>query len=268
VRGRSHAHRGDFREDAFALETSDGLVVLCAADGAGSSRLSRVGAELTCRETARRIVAKLEGERAYLVERTHDELAQAVGHAIGLSVWETCHQLHDIAARSGTSPNDYRCTVLIAVLYRSRLAELVVTSQVGDGAMVAWRTDGSIQRLGEADSGDYAGEVRCFVPDAKAPERASHVRVTSAATLAAIGLFTDGVDDVWYPIEQLAPAMMAQWRTGAPAAVPLITQAFRGPVLEQEDEGARLAEWLGYERRGENDDRTAVLLYRAAGSST
>ncbi|MFN9350963.1 MAG: PP2C family serine/threonine-protein phosphatase [Gemmatimonadota bacterium] len=265
VRGRSHAHRGDHREDAFAVRRHDGLVVLCAADGAGSAPLSRVGSELACLETAERVVAKLAPERGYLRERQRDELAHAVGHAIGLSVWETCRLLHDLAAASGTSPSAYRCTLLVAAWYASEAAELVVSSQVGDGAILAWRRDGTAQRLGDADSGDFAGEVRTFVPDAQAPERASHVRVTDAAPLTAFALLTDGVDDPLHPIEQQAPALLAQWRTGSDTDLPRLVQRFRGPVLGTADAGPALAQWLGFEKRGENDDRTAVLFARVGG---
>lgn len=265
VRGRSHAHRGDHREDAFAVRRHDGLVVLCAADGAGSASLSRVGAEVACRETAERVVAKLAPERAYLRERQRDELAHAVGHAIGLSVWETCRLLHEIAVGSGTSPSAYRSTLLVAAWYASEATELLVSSQVGDGAVVAWRKDGTVVRLGDADSGDFAGEVRTFVPDAQAPERASHVRVTDASAVTAFALLTDGVDDPMHPIEQTAPALLAQWRTGAAVEIPRVAQRFRGPVLGPADAGPALAQWLGFERRGENDDRTAVVLARIEG---
>jgi hypothetical protein len=262
VRGRSHAHRGDHREDAFAVRRDEGLVVLCASDGAGSASWSRVGAEIACRETAERVMAKLVPERAYLRERQRDELAHAVGHAIGLSVWETCRLLHDLAAASAASPAAFRCTLLVAAWYASDASEIVVTSQVGDGAVLAWRRDGTALRLGEADRGEFAGEVRTFVPDAQAPERASHVRVTDATGLEALALLTDGVDDPLHPVEQRAPALLAQWRHGVPSEIPHVTQTFRGPVLGPADAGPALATWLGFEKRGENDDRTAVILVR------
>jgi hypothetical protein len=262
VRGRAHAHRGDHREDAFAVRRHDGLVVLVAADGAGSSRLSRVGAELACRETAERVVAKLGPERAYLRERHRDELAHAVGHAIGLSVWETCRLLHDLAQASGTAPQDYRCTLLVAAWYASDASEIVVTSQVGDGAIISWTADGTPSLLGTADRGDFAGEVRTFVPDPQAPERASHVRVTDAAGFVAFAVCTDGVDDALHPFAEAARAMWAQWRTGADVPLPNVTQTFRGPVLGSADAGPAMAQWLGFERRGENDDRTVVVLAR------
>lgn len=262
VRGRSHAHRGDHREDAFAIRRGDGVVVLCAADGAGSSALSRVGAELACRETAARVVDKLAPERAYLRERHREELTHAVGHAIGLSVWEVCRVLHDLAAATQRTPSEFRCTLLVAACYTSDTETIVVTSQVGDGAILAHRRDGSTVRLGAADSGDFAGEVRTFVPDPQAPERASHIRVTDAADLDAIALLTDGVDDPLHPIEENAAAVFAQWRSGAPVEIPHVVQHFRGPVLGNADAGPALAQWLGFERRGENDDRTAVVLAR------
>ncbi len=261
VRGRAHAHRGDHREDAFAVESAPGVIALCAADGAGSSRFSRLGAELACTTTAQRIVAAV-APRLSAADMSRDALAQLAGQAIGRAVWEACRDLHDLAAASGTTPADYRCTLLVGVLVTSGSQSLLVTSQVGDGAIVVARRDGSLLRLGEADSGDYAGEVRCFVPDAQAPARAAHVRVTDAEALEAILLLTDGVDDPWYPVERTAAIMLSQWRTGTGAAPEAIAQRATGPVFGEADPGARLAEWLGFERRGENDDRTAVVCYR------
>ncbi|MBA3825265.1 MAG: protein phosphatase 2C domain-containing protein, partial [Ktedonobacterales bacterium] len=45
-RGKLHAHEGSYREDAFALSTHEDWLLIAVADGAGSCRLSRVGARV------------------------------------------------------------------------------------------------------------------------------------------------------------------------------------------------------------------------------
>jgi serine/threonine protein phosphatase PrpC len=47
-RGRSHAHKGDAREDDFFIATGEGWCIAIVADGAGSAKYSRYGSQLIC----------------------------------------------------------------------------------------------------------------------------------------------------------------------------------------------------------------------------
>ncbi|MBK9225311.1 MAG: protein phosphatase 2C domain-containing protein [Flavobacterium sp.] len=51
-RGRSHANVGSFRDDDFAFKDFEntGWSVICAADGAGSAKLSREGSKIAVTE--------------------------------------------------------------------------------------------------------------------------------------------------------------------------------------------------------------------------
>jgi hypothetical protein len=85
--------------------------------------------------------------------------------------------------------------------------------------------------------------------------------------VADVLVATDGVEDPFYPIPRTGPALFAQLDGGVAAPLDgFQRQSAHGPVLGDGVPGAvaaaRLLEWLAFEKRGENDDRTAVLLSR------
>jgi hypothetical protein len=70
------------------------------------------------------------------------------------------------------------------------------------------------------------------------------------------------VEDPFYPIERNGPLLLAQLADGVSAPAPNFQrQDPHGPVFAPEGE-AHLLRWLGFERRGENDDRTLVAAWR------
>ena len=128
-------------------------------------------------------------------------------------------------------------------------------------------TDGAVRLLGAADAGEYSGEVSCFVPDACADARAATVSTADLADVAAVLVATDGVEDPFYPIPRTGPALFAQLDRGVDAPLDgFQRQPAHGPVLgdgvSDGEAAERLLAWLTFEKRGENDDRTAVVLSR------
>ncbi len=259
-RGRLHGHRGEFREDACRLVSGENFLALVAADGAGSARWSRVGAESACRTIEGYLRARLHPEAAppHGVAALRAWLADAVGGALPAAV-ETLDQL---ARSTGVSPADLRTTALLAVWWRSALGEFLGTAQVGDGFIVIARADGELERAAAGDVSEFSGEVSCFLPDNGAADRGRAATVLDADDLTAILLGTDGVEDPFYPIERHGPLLLRQLREGVEAPAPdFQRQAVQGPVFGPEG-AERLLTWLGFERRGENDDRTLVAAWR------
>lgn len=259
-RGRLHAHRGEFREDAFRLVSGDSFLALVAADGAGSSRWSRVGAESACQA--------IEG---YLRNRLRPAAAPATGVAalrawlgdvVGGALPAAVETLEHLARSTGVSPTALRTTALLAVWWRSTLGEFLGAAQVGDGFIVIARADGELERAAAGDVSEFSGEVSCFLPDPGSADRGRAATVLDADDLSAILLATDGVEDPFYPIERHGPLLLRQLREGVQAAAPdFQRQAVQGAILGP-DGGDRLLTWLGFERRGENDDRTLVAAWR------
>jgi serine/threonine protein phosphatase PrpC len=254
-RGRLHAHRGAAREDAIELARVGPLAVAVVADGAGSRPLSRIGAALACRAATEALAARA------LDPVTADSLRAALAAALH----RAGDALRTLAAAHGAAPADLRTTLLVGVVAVAPQGSWLGAAQIGDGTVAVEATDGSVRLLTAGDSGAFAGEVSHFLPDAGAAEHgAARVTVEPLGTARALLLCSDGVDDCFYPIPRLGPLMLAQLREGVTEGAPGFVQRPSGPVLRADDPAAALAEWLSYEKRGENDDRTLALLWQEA----
>ena len=249
VRGKSHAHRGEHRDDALAVHAANGLLLLCVADGAGSSALSRVGAAVTARLVVERTAAR------HAAGSPDDAASSRLGTAMAHAVHDAAVRLHELAAAAGVSPTALRTTVILVAIY----GDLILVSQVGDGAVLMQRHDGSVLRVGAMRETAWAGEVTCFVPDACAMTQAAELRQASAGDMSLIALMTDGIDDPFHPLEQSGAALVEQWRHGTMEPIGTATQAIGGPVLGSTD---ALLQWMTFEQRGEVDDRTLMLAWR------
>jgi serine/threonine protein phosphatase PrpC len=81
-----------------------------------------------------------------------------------------------------------------------------------------------------------------------------------ADDLTAVVVATDGVDDAFFAGERLIFRQMVE---GVSEPGPSFkSQPVQGPILSDSAPAAALEKWLGFERRGEFDDRTVAVLYR------
>lgn len=264
-RGRNHAHRGTHREDSFNCVTAGDLTILCVADGAGSAKLSRVGSEVVCRELPSRLLAKVSNwiPEAWSLGAS-DELLTRLRHVVKVSVEETCAHLSAVATQSNNVPKDFRCTLLLAAFHRGVGGDCFAATQVGDGTICQLLRNGEAEQLTEPDSGDFSGEVTCFVPDACAPENAAEkLTLRRGDNVECLLLCSDGVDDPFFPMRRNAVAVFRQLYNGVnePFADFESQTAQPGPLRDAEPQSA-IVDWLSFVKRGENDDRTIVLLYR------
>lgn len=254
LRGKSHAHRGEFRDDALASFVDGDLLVLAVADGAGSSAFSRVGAAVTAEMavtcTASRYRASDPGESD----------ASRLGTAMAFAVHDAAMRLHALATTADLTPTAFRTTLLLVAV----LGDLMLVSQVGDGAVLVQQIDGTVARVGAQRETAWAGEVTCFVPDACAMTQAAALRQLRTSNVALIALMTDGVDDPFHPLERSGEALVAQWRHGASTSIGTAQQAITESVL---GDTAALLRWLSFEQRGEVDDRTLLLAWRTDGAT-
>jgi serine/threonine protein phosphatase PrpC len=262
-RGRMHAHAGTHREDAMACRVNPHWITIAVADGAGSSRWSRIGAEYTCRVAVDRVAAALTQDRSALLSLDDVGALDALLGAITASaVGAACDEVRALAARADAPPRDFRTTLLLASFFFGTSTR-IVTTQVGDGAIVALDHDGGVRRLGDAENGNYSGEVSCFVPDDEACERASRTIAIDASDVRCLLLASDGVEDPFYPVEKKGPVLFSQLIDGVREPAEHFQRQDPQPsILRDPHPSAALLQWLAFERRGENDDRTAVAIYR------
>jgi hypothetical protein len=249
TRGRVHANDGTHREDAMAIAASPHLVILIAADGAGSSRWSRVGAETACRTVLNTLTPAL----------THPEAD--LGVLLRESVSQACRVIEEVAHRTGEPTREFRSTLLAACWLRTPDGESLHAIQVGDGAMVARRSDGSVLRLVNDVQGEYSGEVSAFLPDENA--LAAVAVQHEASDVQAVLVMTDGVEDPFYPLQRHGGRIVDQFYLGVRDGSPMLDrQGAHGPIVGSPRALEHLREWLAFERRGENDDRTILGAFR------
>jgi hypothetical protein len=250
-RGRRHAHVAEWCEDAYFASMTESRGVLVVADGAGSAAWSRLGSAIAV-DT---IGEALRGSAAL----TAESMVSAVHAAV--------EALTAAAAAMDVSPRLLRTTVLVAAWEPHAGGHRLVTTQVGDGSLVIAHTDGRIHRPTASDLGDWSGEVHCFLPDSETMPRATAATVVhDVPDLAAILVVTDGIDDPFYPFAKHAGAILGQLVHGANAPlIGLAAQAITPALLASPSPERTLHDWLAFEKRGENDDRTlAVALHRTA----
>lgn len=257
-RGRLHAHRGEHREDA-------GTVLLCehgwcaaVADGAGSAPYSRLGAAIAVHAVthALRDLLQASPPRGGVLPAT------ALHTALLTAASDVQQAMQAFADRTGCAPRALRTTLLVAALHHDNIGLL----QVGDGGIVWLHDDGRTSQPMQGDAGEFSGEVAHFLPDAGALARLQQsVLVQPAAGCAAVLLASDGVEDPWYPLPRHAAALYQQLQHGVSseqATAAGVSPAHTTTVLNAPDPVRALVDWLSFEKRGENDDRTLCVARR------
>ena len=252
-RGRLHAHRGDHREDAECLLTVGNDWCAAVADGAGSATWSRLGAAIATHVAAHAIHGALAHQATLSgdLRNTLRVVAEAVNAALRL-----------FAELAGIGLRDLRTTLLIV----AKTGDQIALMQVGDGAIVLFNHAREATLPTTADAGEFSGEVTHFLPDDGAVERlCASIVVRSINDVVGIIAASDGVEDPWYPFARHGAALYSQLVDGvhdANAEVAGVRHTMRGPVLRGDDPAQALLEWLTFEKRGENDDRTLFVATR------
>lgn len=180
VPGVAHLADGIDCQDACAVQLVTApeigpVLVLVAADGAGSAARSRAGAELACRTLLAECATRLTDGGSMDWTRTEAEaLLQSVRTALAQQ-----------AADAGVPVREFACTLLGAVVTADRALFL----QIGDGAIVVGAENG-YRPVFWPQAGEYANETR-FATD---PDAVAHLEcAVLVEPVAEIALLTDGL---------------------------------------------------------------------------
>lgn len=265
VRGKLHAHRAGWREDAFAWGTVGDWTVLAVSDGAGSAKLSRIASKIICDSVVEELTQTLAGWTPAKGETQPAEpdllrlrafLEASAGYARRRVLSE--------AARRKASVNDFNATLLAVVHTPWHGKDLIAAIQVGDGAIGIRTADGIVVRLGIPDHGQFSSETKFLTTPGMELEYRDRVMFTIKPRVAALALMTDGVSDDFYPedrrigeVFQTTPMDGIRSREGNP--LPGLMAA----VAPDPRRGDALKDWLRYEKKGSSDDRTLVFMFRS-----
>lgn len=238
-RGKMHAHKGSFREDAFALGVSNAWQFMVVTDGGGSCPLARLGAKVAA-AVGLSAMQQTVAQPATPTD-SHELCRQALERAI-IAAWQALEE----KAQTLQVPLGHLGTTFLAVMFHVQ-QKVVGVAQIGDGLLAAEMADGSTLVLAEPDVGP-AASATWFLTSKPWQEWKNRVSVRqlehSPRLLAAM---CDGVADDFIPYDQYLHVLFDH---------------LKQHVVGATEPAATLLALLGYEKRGSFDDRTLTLIYQ------
>ncbi len=271
-RGRSHAHKGDFRDDDFQLaQVSDtGWYILAVADGAGSAKYSREGSRLAVEITTKGLEQLLDEEFTQSIGNQLDAFSAdddpQVENSLRLllydsmvgSIFDGYKAILSEANEQGVAPRDYATTLLVTVTRKFAQGWFFASYWVGDGCIGVYRKGESVQLLGTPDGGEFAGQTRFFtMADIwnDAQTILGRLQFALVPDFTALCLMTDGISDPKFQTDynlRQVPRWDAFWED---------LQSGVDFAHEYDQQDQELLEWLNFWSQGDHDDRSLVIMY-------
>lgn len=204
VTGSKHFKNGATCQDASMVKTNPrtNALAACACDGAGSARLSDLGAQAVANAVTN-----------LLCENAEKFLNQSLREAEILNTALTA--INELVTTNGGEAKDYACTI-VALLVTN---EKALTVHLGDG-VIAMVEDGSGKVLSSPDNGEFANET-FFVTSPRALDKIRVNIVPISENIKSFALMTDGASASLYDkrknIVSSVVEQMASWLDDAPA---------------------------------------------------
>jgi serine/threonine protein phosphatase PrpC len=244
-RGRSHAHKGQFRDDDFFIAVGENWQVTIVADGAGSASYSRYGSYLVCQTVGQYLqssLMQLDAQQSLTAAGLKNALAAALQQALSALTREAVKQQSEL--------RDYATTLLVVISYRDDVGQYVYLSYgVGDGVIALYQPEQQVQLLSQPDSGEFAGQTRFFNEEAVSAEAlASRITLCRSNEAAVLLLMTDGVSDPFFETDNQLKNIRV-WDT--------FWQNLHQQHALANDKS--LLQWLDFWSAGNHDDRTIIV---------
>jgi hypothetical protein len=269
-RGRSHANKGEFRDDDYAIgyAIESGWLVIVVADGAGSAIYSRRGSQIACDVAKNRLLTVLnsaqhnQAEALFLQYRDwqHPDVKTALRQCLYEAALLAHHKLRAEVAQpaetlqSPSTLRNYDTTLILLVMKKTGEGHIAATFSIGDGGAGILPHVGEGIPLTKADSGEHAGQTIFLTFDSTVTN--SEANLESRFHLAEIQEFagalamTDGITDPKFPSDA-AFADPAQWAALWAELQPALTSSHV------------LLDWMNFFSPGNHDDRTLVAVLPA-----
>lgn len=281
VRGRSHAQEGKPRDDHFSIFHCDASdwYIMAVADGAGSARYSRKGAEVACKTVEEHCRERLTDNpdfekaiRAFEADQDNKEKRTDVTRQVIDIILNGARKAHDAIKKvaqnhDGSILKDYATTLMFAICKKFDFGWYIASFWVGDGAMGLYDEEsGTIKLLGTPDEGEYSGQTRFLtMPEIFQDPNGGvgRLRMTFAKDFTALFLMSDGVSDPMFETDRNLndfdkwKEFYDRLRKGFPE------DEIGGVDLSDDNEEAanQLLGWLDFWSPGNHDDRTIAILY-------
>jgi serine/threonine protein phosphatase PrpC len=263
-RGRSHEHSGTFRDDDFLLAFEHGWDILAVADGAGSAKSSRKGAELAVQKSIEFLINSLATQSDKIEKESEIWFNNQFGSDYGLKsvLYETFGRAAYSAVKAieeesivqNTNAKDYSTTLLLVGHKKLPIGHFFAGYWVGDGGVGIYDKGKSVRLLGDVDSGEYAGQTRFLDKQVMTPDDVmKRLRFAITDNFTSLVLMTDGVTDPKFETDNNL-SNVQKWDELWDELEPIL--ANKDTVSDE------LLKWLEFWSPGNHDDRTIALLYR------
>jgi hypothetical protein len=267
-RGRSHATKGDFRDDDFAVgyTESTGWLVVVVADGAGSAKYSRRGSQIACKTACDRLVAALSSPEYEAISPTPMPQDEAIRPRKWLDelLHEAALDAHYKIREEAEKPSEplpeppsirnYDTTLILLVMKKLERGCFAATFSIGDGGAGILHTPDKAEPLTHADGGEHAGQttfVTLTSTLSNDPENiAKRFRMTTTMDFTAALVMTDGITDPKFPSDAAFSdpnCWKGLWTELEPTLV----------------SSKSLLDWMNFFSPGNHDDRTLVAVLPA-----
>ncbi len=270
-RGRSHAHEGIFRDDDFGLDydKTTNWYIMTVADGAGSCKASRKGAQIACQTVVEVCKTRLESQYKdfdHLIKELNKDRSDAnrklMGDAlygiVGAAVFKAYKNIEDEALKSGKAVKDFSTTLIVSICKKFKFGWFVGAFWVGDGGIGIYNKDTRFLKvLGESDGGEFAGQTRFLtMPEITQPaELYRRLRFDIVEDFTALILMSDGITDPKFETDANL-LKIEKWDE-------LWTDLSKEVEFRDNNEKSaeQLLKWLDFWSPGNHDDRTIAILF-------
>jgi serine/threonine protein phosphatase PrpC len=277
-RGRSHAHEGRFRDDSFAtaFNADNGWGIIAVADGAGSAKYARKGADIACKAAISSFHELLAGEKlaaleeaitAYLKDNSAESQKQVSTQFIeqlGKLAFSAQGKIRQEALANEAALKDYATTLIFALVKKYEAGYVISSFWVGDGGIGIYQhASGEAFVMGVPDSGEFAGQTRFLtMADIFADSAyANRIRFKVVPDFTALILMTDGITDPKFQTDanlQKGDVWRALWEDLGGNNEDGAKVDFTDTPEEVKES---LLNWLDFWSPGNHDDRTIAILY-------
>jgi len=268
IRGKKHAHFGEWRDDSFSITYLGPWAILTVADGAGSAPLSRVGANLAAKKIASLLKKQLiKFEINFTKDLEHDEMAESISSLFVNAFAKTIDSVQKESDKLGC-PISHMATTLLSVLYIPIGGEdLFIWANVGDCVFAVFPTSVTCEVLCDEDHGTSGGETRFITSSGIKDSLKQRVHYKKFKNhVHSFALMTDGVSDDLYPLNDRLSGLLEGNVVGKGYMTDTKANTLKGInfyLKHSKNDSKVLCDWLKYNKTGSPyDDRTLIVALR------
>jgi len=277
-RGRSHANVGSCRDDdyGFAFLEPVGWSIVCVADGAGSSPLSRKGSMLACDgviEYCRNnftagMLDQFDIDLKQQHEAPNDESSKRISFFVYDNLSKAALHAHkkieDFALKAEKSIKDFHSTLIFSLYKKYDFGYAILTFGVGDCPIALVNKDLSeVKLMNWLDVGEFGGGTRFItMPEIFTSDKFStRFGFKLIDDFAYLFMMTDGIYDPKFVVEANLEKMEKWKELIADLEGENEEKARVGFSADNNAIANELSVWMDFWSPGNHDDRTLAVIF-------